>query len=373
MNLFVADPEWGWWIVLYFFLGGIAAGAYFLASLIELFGGSLNRDLPRVGYWIAFPLILLCGLFLTVDLERPERFWHMLFRSGQVGEALREGWPFGGWRSMLSAPLFKRWSPMSVGSWALAAFGLCSGLSLLGSLWSEGRLARLLRRSWFGRLLQVAGSLVGFFVAAYTGTLLSATNQPLWSDTPWVAPLFLTSAASTGAATMLLLAGFTGVGWPEAAERLERVDMMALVLELVVFAGLVASLAAWLRPIWETQQGKILVAAVPLLGIVLPLSIYLARRQALGSAPAALVVAALFSLGGGLLLRYSILHAPPQILAERPSLISGTPPPYGTPGNSVPWLSAISPEDGREVGQPGADPQNRPAELKPRSKVFDQE
>src|SRR5262249_8307341 len=28
MNLFVEDPEWGWWIILYFYLGGIAAGAY---------------------------------------------------------------------------------------------------------------------------------------------------------------------------------------------------------------------------------------------------------------------------------------------------------------------------------------------------------
>src|SRR5690348_11962785 len=31
MNLFVADPHWGHWILLYFYLGGIAAGAYFAA------------------------------------------------------------------------------------------------------------------------------------------------------------------------------------------------------------------------------------------------------------------------------------------------------------------------------------------------------
>ena len=43
MNFFVADPEWGWWIILYFYLGGIAAGAYFLSSLIELVGGRLSR------------------------------------------------------------------------------------------------------------------------------------------------------------------------------------------------------------------------------------------------------------------------------------------------------------------------------------------
>src|SRR5207253_5288197 len=139
----------------------IAAGAYFLASLIELVGGRLSRDLPRVGYWIALPLIAICGMFLAVDLGRPERFWHMLFRSGQVHEALREGWPTGGWGTMAHAPLLKPWSPMSIGSWALSLFGLCSGLSFLGSLWPEGRLANLFRHGVLGRFLQVIGSAVG--------------------------------------------------------------------------------------------------------------------------------------------------------------------------------------------------------------------
>jgi len=84
MNLFVADPEWGGWIILYFFLGGIAAGAYFMATLVELFGHEDDRGLSRVGYWIAFPLVCLCGLFLIADLDRPGRFWPMLFRSEVV-------------------------------------------------------------------------------------------------------------------------------------------------------------------------------------------------------------------------------------------------------------------------------------------------
>jgi formate-dependent nitrite reductase membrane component NrfD len=374
MNLFVTDPEWGWWIVLYFFLGGIAAGAYFLASLIDVLGGSRARDLPRVGYWIAFPLILLCGMLLTVDLERPERFWHMLFRSEQVEEALRQGWPAGGWTAMLQAPLLKQWSPMSVGSWALMVFGVCSGLSLLGSLWPEGRLAWLFRRSALGKLLQVVGSLVGFFVAAYTGTLLSATNQPVWSDTPWVAPLFLTSAASTGAAAMLMLARFSGTGWEEAAGRLERVDIMALVLELLVFVAFVVSLAVWLGPIWDTTQGKLLLAAVPILGMLLPLAFYVAGWRALHRASVAISLAAIFSLGGGLLLRYAILHTPRGILAKGQSLISTLPEtPVGTPGSGVPWPARVSPEDGRPQSAPGADPGNRPAELHPRSKFIDHE
>src|SRR6266851_5611793 len=130
MNLFVADPEWGWWIILYFFLGGIAAGAYFMATLIELFGHESDRELARAGYWIAFPLVILCGLFLTVDLHRPERFWHMLFKSEVVHQSLSEGWPGStqSWRTMSHALILKYWSPMSVGALALLIFGLCSSV-----------------------------------------------------------------------------------------------------------------------------------------------------------------------------------------------------------------------------------------------------
>ena len=40
MNYYVADPHWTWEIIGYFYLGGIAAGSYFLAVLIEWFGSA---------------------------------------------------------------------------------------------------------------------------------------------------------------------------------------------------------------------------------------------------------------------------------------------------------------------------------------------
>src|SRR5438309_3403020 len=188
MDLFVADPEWHWWIILYFFLGGIAAGAYFTATLIDFVGDTRDREIARVGYWIAFPLVVLCGLFLTVDLNKPDRFWHMLLKSEIVREAMGQGWPGSAqsWQTMSHALIWKYWSPMSVGAWALLLFGVCSFLSFLASLWPDGSLAQLLRHGIFGRALQLVGSAVGFFIAAYTGSLLSATNQPLWSDTVWL-------------------------------------------------------------------------------------------------------------------------------------------------------------------------------------------
>jgi formate-dependent nitrite reductase membrane component NrfD len=235
MNYFVADPEWGWWIIGYFFLGGIAAGAYFMATMIDLVGNPEDRPLARIGYLLALPLITICGIFLILDLHEPFRFWHMLFRSEVVHEAIDKGWPFsGGWGIITGAPLMKYWSPMSVGSWAISLFGLCSALSLIGSLWPDGKLERIFRLSWFGKAVAVIGCATAFFVASYTGALLSATNQPIWSETVWIAPLFLTSAASTGIACMLLLGRRRGVGGI-SLERLEKADLWALCLELAFF------------------------------------------------------------------------------------------------------------------------------------------
>ena len=78
---FSAPPDWGWLIVFYFFFGGLAGGCYFLAVLIDLFGRPEDRPLARLGYYVAFPCVVLSGLLLTLDLNRPLRFWHMLVES----------------------------------------------------------------------------------------------------------------------------------------------------------------------------------------------------------------------------------------------------------------------------------------------------
>src|SRR5262249_12261792 len=168
----------------------------------------------------------------------------------------------------------KYWSPMSLGSWAITLFGLCSALSLLGSLWPDGKLERVFRLSWFGKLIAIIGCCTGFFVAAYTGALLTATNQPLWSETVGVAPSVLTSAASTGIATLLLLAHWRKLG-PEPLERLERADLWALGLELVFFVLFLASIGSLLVPVLKSPHGLALVVGTLLLGLLAPLAIHL--------------------------------------------------------------------------------------------------
>jgi formate-dependent nitrite reductase membrane component NrfD len=350
MNLFVADPQWGGWIILYFYLGGIAAGAYFVAALIELIGNEADRVVARTGYRIAFPLIVVCGFLLTVDLERPERFWHMLLQSQVVEQALAEGWPWSGasWLLMLHSPMLKTWSAMSIGAWALFVFGGFTFLSYLSSLWPGGRLDRLLHRRWLGHAFQLAGSGVGFFVASYTGVLLTASNQPLWAQTEWVAPLFLTSAASTGIAA-LLLAGRRFISTPVEA-RLERADLWALGLELCVFVIFLSSLGGSLLAVWQVWQGKVLLLGVPVLGLVLPLALHLGCNRVGRLRMSGAVASALL---GGFLLRYAIVITPPALLAH------GTVPPAAEVGTPAAWFR-ISPEDDRpRGGGPGASALNR--------------
>jgi formate-dependent nitrite reductase membrane component NrfD len=249
----------------------------------------------------------VCGIFLIVDLERPERFWHMLFASEAVEAALAAGWPLGGWGDMVQAPMLKWWSPMSIGAWAIGLFGMWSFLSLVASFWQTGLLARILGRNLFGHVFRILGSAMGFFVASYTGVLLTATNQPLWSLSEWIAPLFLTSASSTAIAAMLLLGG----GAAETARhRLEKADLWALGVELFFFLIFLASLGGLLPIALQTRNGQVLIGGTLVVGLLIPLALHLAMWTRL---------AALFALAGGFLLRYGIVRVAPALLDELPN------------------------------------------------------
>ena len=122
MTRITVAPEWEWWLVWYFFIGGLAAGLYFIAALIELVGSERDREMAKVSYYVAFPLALVCGVLLVLDLGRPERFWYMLIQS-ETGRLM-----------------FKYWSPMSIGAWALLLFGGLSFVSFVEVLAEDRRL-----------------------------------------------------------------------------------------------------------------------------------------------------------------------------------------------------------------------------------------
>ncbi|MGH7769393.1 MAG: NrfD/PsrC family molybdoenzyme membrane anchor subunit [Candidatus Binatia bacterium] len=290
-TFFSAPPDWGWLVVFYFFVGGLAGGCYFLAVLIDFFGRPEDRALARLGYYISFPCIILSGIFLTLDLSRPDRFWHMLFESHTF------------------RPMFKPWSPMSIGSWALFIFGIFSFLSFLSALHEAGRLRWPVARGFrppspLGAILSVIGGLLGFFVAGYTGVLLAVTNRPIWSDTPLLGMLFIVSAASISAALMILLAGKSRLTAP-GLHALHRLDAWVIALEFVVLIAVMISLGPVFRA-WLNAWGALLFIGVILVGMLIPLALY-TRKQWLGDLN--VTAAAALVLIGGFILRLVIVFS----------------------------------------------------------------
>jgi formate-dependent nitrite reductase membrane component NrfD len=292
-TFFTATPHWHWLIVAYFFLGGLAGGSYFLATLMDFFGQSEDRPLVRLGYLIAFPAVCLCGLLLTLDLGRPERFWHMLVQA----QTFR--------------PMIKSYSPMSIGSWALLLFSVCAFLSFVAVLAEHGRLPwpalrRLGPPAPLGRLVAGIGALLGLYLAGYTGVLLAVTNRPIWADTTFLGLTFLISAASTSAALVILLGYWSGVS-RGGIYALERFDGYVLVLEALAIAALVASLGR-VATVWLNGWG-LLLAAMILGGIALPL-VLRARPPATHSRR---WMAPMLVLLGGLILRVVIVFSSDQL------------------------------------------------------------
>lgn len=290
-TFFSAPPDWGWLIVLYFFFGGLAGGCYFLAVLIDLFGRPEDRPLARLGYYISFPCIVISGFLLTIDLQRPERFWHMLIQSNTF------------------RPIFKPWSPMSLGSWALLIFGVFSFLAFIAALVEDRRLRwppghNLRPPAALGTVLSIIGGLFGFYVAGYTGVLLAVTNRPIWSDTPLLGMLFVVSAASISAALMILVGARYGRTTPGLAA-LHRIDVWVVALELIVLIAVIASLGPVAR-VWLNAWGVLLVIGVIGIGMLLPLVISW-RSRTHGTRD--MTAAAVLVLVGGFLLRLVIVFS----------------------------------------------------------------
>jgi protein NrfD len=284
-TFFTTPPEWRWWIILYFFIGGIAGGAFFLASILYLLGRPADRPLVRLGYYVAFIGAVLSGLLLILDLHRPLRFWHMLIESN-TGQ-----------------PMFKSWTPMSVGSWGLLVFGLFATLAAISAAREEGRVgwgpAALVGRG-FRTVVAIVGGFFAFFLAGYTGVLLSVSNRPVWADSPMLGMLFLFSAGSTAAATLILLARRRDTVVDSASVgRLAEFDKWALVLELVALILFLATLGAAAK-VFLSAWGVILLLGVIGLGILLPLAIGLGWVKRWSGRPA---MAAGLVLVGGFLLR----------------------------------------------------------------------
>jgi formate-dependent nitrite reductase membrane component NrfD len=224
----VKKIEWGYLIVSYLFLGGLSAGLYFVSALASLLqkNGEDNayKRIARLGALLA-PWPVMVGCFLLIfDLGRWYRFWKLFVHI--------------------------RWtSPMSLGSWLLAAFSIVALVYFYSWLTGEQRAwifaripkrlrpLQLLNRDISGerRLLALIGLPISVGVGIYTGVLLGAVqSRPFW-NTNLVAQLFLFSALSTGCATiMLVLAWKREPADSRGLQLLYNLDVGLLILEFFI-------------------------------------------------------------------------------------------------------------------------------------------
>jgi formate-dependent nitrite reductase membrane component NrfD len=268
----IRTPGWEMMIVWYFFLGGIAGGAYFTAAIADNFGSSRDRGVARAGYLISLPLVALCGTLLIADLGVPMRFFNMM----------RE---------------FKFWDPMSIGAWAVGVFGAFTFVSSVLSFSTSPTVESLRRK------LGLLGMLFGFFLASYTGVLLSATAVPMWTEARLMGALFLASGASTGMAAISLILFLVGRSGGEAWEKVKRGDRYSMIIELVLLAAFLGLLGSAAAPITSGHFAPLFWGGLVGVGLVLPLVLDFAghRVKALGALSAILVLA------GGFVLRYVVL------------------------------------------------------------------
>lgn len=282
------SPHWPLLIDVYFFLGGLAGGAFVIATIANLLDARRFRDVSRVGYYLTLAALIPCPIILIVDLGVPVRFMNMM-------------------------RTFNPLSPMSMGAWALLGFSACAFLAAVMTLLEDAGRARNLTGAKL--VVGVIGGFFGFFLAAYPGVLLSATARPLWTEGHGLGALFLAVGASTGAAAMALVLILIGRRVAEGLATLRTMLVLALLIQLlsmVVFvmsvqgSGSVASTRA-LATLTSGAYSLTFWLGAIVVGSVLPLLIGLVDFKWRSAGLTAL--ASVLVLIGGFLVKFVIVAA----------------------------------------------------------------
>jgi formate-dependent nitrite reductase membrane component NrfD len=236
---------WHWLPAIYLFLGGLGAGSFLIAAVVELTGERDKHEFcptTLVGATVSGPVVGVGAVLLIFDL----------------GAGMQEPW-----RILYMFTNFR--SVMTWGIWILSLFiplcllyGFLELMQVYPNVWKSitGRLGFLkklpVRRT--KRLAAAVGSLFAVGTGVYTGVLISAVGPaiPLWSAEVWpglrlpmMPVLFLVSAVSTGMGLTIDLAATIAV--PEIQRRfhaLPVIHMIAIGLEAILVGFLLYSSAS---------------------------------------------------------------------------------------------------------------------------------
>ncbi|MBW2528564.1 MAG: polysulfide reductase NrfD [Deltaproteobacteria bacterium] len=281
------QKEWGWWIAVYLFLGGVGSGAYAIGAINSFLG--VPFQLPTaIALWIACPALVVGSLALLADL-------------GQPGKATKAGVKVG-----------TSW--IARGFWIISIFIVISFLHLVLLFFTDFR-----HQPSGGTILSalaIAGTVAAFGTMAYTGILLGASKGiPFWR-TAAVPVVFVISALVTGHFTIMV--GVVSHGGPIPFDMLQAMSLEALGLVVLEVLAIVFFLqAAYRTPDAKESAERIMnrqsfVVGYLLLGLIAPAvlmgMLYFALADVdMQTAYIMAGIGAILGLAGGLILRHAVL------------------------------------------------------------------
>ncbi len=290
-----ANPvHWEWLVYLEMFFAGVAGGAYAAAAILELSGRGRSAA-ARTAHLIAFPLMAVVTLLLIVDLQRPERFWHMALMNERL------------------FPMFKPWSPMSLGTWLVILFTGFAFVSFLDALIARRlftiggwRYDRTLHGTPLGLVWSLVGGLLGLAVGIYSGVLLTVGNFAGWGDTWMIPAVWVSTALITGVAAVVLVQALLGDADADMVS-LAQTNTWLIAWWLVNVVVFLLTLAGGGGAIFLTGVPLLAILAAIVLAGIIPLVMNALRP--VGSKDT-LAFAAALVLVGGFLMRFGIVMGP---------------------------------------------------------------
>ncbi len=173
--------SWGVYIANFTFLVGVAAAAVMLVIPVYIYKNEELHDLVIFGELLAISAILMCLAFVTVDLGRPDRFWHMIPGVGKLN--------FPG--SLLS------WDVIVLNGYLLLNVYLCAYLLYC-------RYRKQAPSKWFYLPVVFLGILWAISIHTVTAFLyVGLGGRPFWNSSI-VGPRFIASAFTAGPALIIL-------------------------------------------------------------------------------------------------------------------------------------------------------------------------
>ncbi|MBE7503944.1 MAG: polysulfide reductase NrfD [Verrucomicrobiales bacterium] len=170
--------SWGMYIANFTYLVGLAAAAAMLVIPVYVYRNLHLHDVVIFGELLAVSVILMCLLFVTVDLGRPDRFHHLLLRFN---------------------------FPMSMLTWDVIALNgyLLLNLHICGYLIYCAYCGRRPAKKFYIPFVFVA---IAWAISIHTVTAflyVGLGGRPFWNSAI-IAPRFLASAFAAGPAFIIL-------------------------------------------------------------------------------------------------------------------------------------------------------------------------